>query len=256
MHREHRRYGRGLHFRRPFPNRTELLERLEAYQRDLEQELADLDDLIRHLRDTPGGLHVRAAGSGLDDWRRRSPIASASQRSPLGRARRCLQRVVGERTERLGEHPASAASPGRVVDRERRPEDIACVRVEHLPRDRYVARGIADAETAPVDDGAEFALRGQQVTGVEVSVDPDRHLCHSGAHRAASHTAVAASTSIVEPSAAIEARVSRPGWRAARPGMRCARSAAARRRHRSAAARRRTARGRSQSLTGSPDRPT
>jgi hypothetical protein len=42
-----------LRFRRPFPNRTELLERLEAYQRDLEQELADLDDLIRHLRDKP-----------------------------------------------------------------------------------------------------------------------------------------------------------------------------------------------------------
>jgi hypothetical protein len=55
MHRGHRRHGhgRGLRFRRPFPNRTELLERLEAYQRDLEQELADLDDLIRHLRDTP-----------------------------------------------------------------------------------------------------------------------------------------------------------------------------------------------------------
>ena len=33
----------------------ELLERLEAYQRDLEQEVADLDDLIRHLRDEPGG---------------------------------------------------------------------------------------------------------------------------------------------------------------------------------------------------------
>jgi hypothetical protein len=30
-----------------------LLERLEAYHRDLEQELADLDDLIRHLRDKP-----------------------------------------------------------------------------------------------------------------------------------------------------------------------------------------------------------
>jgi hypothetical protein len=52
MHREHRRHSR-LRFRRPFPNRTELLERLEAYQRDLEQELADLDDLIRHLRDKP-----------------------------------------------------------------------------------------------------------------------------------------------------------------------------------------------------------
>jgi hypothetical protein len=46
------RHGR-LHFRRPFPNRHELLERLEGYQRDLEQEVADLDDLIRHLRDEP-----------------------------------------------------------------------------------------------------------------------------------------------------------------------------------------------------------
>jgi len=50
MHHRHGRHGR-LHFRRPFPNRHELLARLEAYQRDLEQELADLDDLIRHLRD-------------------------------------------------------------------------------------------------------------------------------------------------------------------------------------------------------------
>ena len=49
-HRGYHRHGR-LHFRRPFPNRQELLERLEAYHRDLEQELADLDDLIAHLRD-------------------------------------------------------------------------------------------------------------------------------------------------------------------------------------------------------------
>ena len=51
MHHHHRR-GR-LH-RRPFPNRQELLARLETYQRDVEQELADLEDLIRHLRDNPG----------------------------------------------------------------------------------------------------------------------------------------------------------------------------------------------------------
>jgi hypothetical protein len=50
MHHGHR-HGR-LHFRRPFPNRQELVERLESYQRDLEQELADIDDLLRHLRDT------------------------------------------------------------------------------------------------------------------------------------------------------------------------------------------------------------
>jgi hypothetical protein len=54
MHHGHHRHGRGrLHFRRPFPNRQELLERLERYQRDLEQELADVADVIAHLRDTP-----------------------------------------------------------------------------------------------------------------------------------------------------------------------------------------------------------
>ena len=50
MHHGHHRSGR-LHFRRPFPNRLELLARLESYQRDLEQELADIADLIAHLRD-------------------------------------------------------------------------------------------------------------------------------------------------------------------------------------------------------------
>jgi hypothetical protein len=49
MHHRHR-HGR-LFFRRPFPNRQELVERLESYQRDLEQELADIADLLAHLRD-------------------------------------------------------------------------------------------------------------------------------------------------------------------------------------------------------------
>jgi hypothetical protein len=42
-----------MFFRGPFPNRQELLARLESYQRDLEQELADVADVIAHLRD-PG----------------------------------------------------------------------------------------------------------------------------------------------------------------------------------------------------------
>jgi len=46
------RRGRGrMFFRGPFPNRQELLARLESYQRDLEQELADVADVIAHLRD-------------------------------------------------------------------------------------------------------------------------------------------------------------------------------------------------------------
>jgi hypothetical protein len=36
-----------------FPSRRELLDRLESYQRDLEQQLADVTDVIAHLRD-PG----------------------------------------------------------------------------------------------------------------------------------------------------------------------------------------------------------
>ena len=54
MHHHHRHHGgeRGrIHFRGPFPNRQDLLERLENYRRDLEQELADVSDVIEHLRD-------------------------------------------------------------------------------------------------------------------------------------------------------------------------------------------------------------
>jgi hypothetical protein len=50
-HRHHRGHGPRLFFRGGFPNRHELLERLENHQRDLEQQLADLADVIAHLRD-------------------------------------------------------------------------------------------------------------------------------------------------------------------------------------------------------------
>jgi hypothetical protein len=55
MHHHHRHHWGGprLFFRGGFPNRQELLERLESYQRDLEQQLADVADVIAHLRDTP-----------------------------------------------------------------------------------------------------------------------------------------------------------------------------------------------------------
>jgi hypothetical protein len=54
MHRHHRRgsrrYGHGFRGRR-FPNREEWLRALEEHQRDLEQETADVADLIRRLKD-------------------------------------------------------------------------------------------------------------------------------------------------------------------------------------------------------------
>jgi hypothetical protein len=57
MHHRHHGWGRGsrMFFRGGFPSRHELLERLESYQRDLEQQLADVADVIAHLRDPDEG---------------------------------------------------------------------------------------------------------------------------------------------------------------------------------------------------------
>ena len=56
MHHHHHGRGRGarMFFRGGFPSRHEMLERLESFQRDLEQQLADVADVIAHLRDRPG----------------------------------------------------------------------------------------------------------------------------------------------------------------------------------------------------------
>jgi hypothetical protein len=49
--RHHHHGGNRIFFRGGFPSRQELLERLENFQRDLEQQLADVADVIAHLRD-------------------------------------------------------------------------------------------------------------------------------------------------------------------------------------------------------------
>jgi hypothetical protein len=49
-HRHHRRGG-CRHERGRFPNREQWLASLEEYQKDLEQEVADVADLIRRLKE-------------------------------------------------------------------------------------------------------------------------------------------------------------------------------------------------------------
>jgi hypothetical protein len=49
--RHHRRGGCGPGFDRRIPDRETWLRRLEEYQKDLEQEVADVADLIRRLKD-------------------------------------------------------------------------------------------------------------------------------------------------------------------------------------------------------------
>jgi hypothetical protein len=41
-----------MFFRGGFPSRVEMIERLENFQRDLEQQLADVADVLAHLRDS------------------------------------------------------------------------------------------------------------------------------------------------------------------------------------------------------------
>ena len=51
-HHHHRRGFRRPPFGRRWYSSENVLERLESYQRDLEQELADVSDLIKRLRET------------------------------------------------------------------------------------------------------------------------------------------------------------------------------------------------------------
>lgn len=58
MHgRRHRGFRRGSRggIGRGWYDRERVLERLEEYQRDLEQELADVSDLIKRLKDSGAG---------------------------------------------------------------------------------------------------------------------------------------------------------------------------------------------------------
>jgi hypothetical protein len=50
LHKHRHRHGGCGHGRR-FPSSEELLKSLEEHQRDLEQEVADVADLIRRLRE-------------------------------------------------------------------------------------------------------------------------------------------------------------------------------------------------------------
>ena len=51
MHKNKHRHPRGRRCRGRVPNAEQLLEHLEEHQRDLEQEVADVADLIRRLKE-------------------------------------------------------------------------------------------------------------------------------------------------------------------------------------------------------------
>lgn len=55
-HRGHRAWGPGRGFgRRGVPSREEFVERLESHRERLENELANIDELLKRLKDAPAG---------------------------------------------------------------------------------------------------------------------------------------------------------------------------------------------------------
>jgi hypothetical protein len=66
MHHRHRRHRRGFRpagLGRRWYERERVLERLEDYQRDLEQELADVSDLIERLKERETGEAQQATAT-------------------------------------------------------------------------------------------------------------------------------------------------------------------------------------------------
>ena len=61
----HQHEGRGRGFRgfgrRGFPNREQLVERLQGYQQHLESELTNVQELLDRLGDAPGGAPEQPA---------------------------------------------------------------------------------------------------------------------------------------------------------------------------------------------------
>jgi hypothetical protein len=62
-HRRHRGFRRHHGIGRGWYDRERVLERLENYQRDLEQELADVSDLIRRLKESCAGETQQATAT-------------------------------------------------------------------------------------------------------------------------------------------------------------------------------------------------
>jgi hypothetical protein len=81
-------------------------------------------------------------------------------------------RGVGN-AEVAGEHPGLAPLPGGVVHAKSVAVGLAGIGWEEAPGDDRLDGGVADATGAPVHDGGELAVFGEQVEIREVTVEPD-----------------------------------------------------------------------------------
>src|SRR5690349_8718999 len=73
--------------------------------------------------------------------------------------------IVGQSEQRADQGPAPAALPGVLVAADRLAEDAPRVPVEQAPSGHQLHRWITDAQAAPVDDGGEFSLVHEQISG-------------------------------------------------------------------------------------------
>ena len=93
--------------------------------------------------------------------------------------------------EAWAESPAAAACPGGVVGSGLSAEQALGLGCQSFPGGQHIDGGVAEAQSAEVDDCGQPAVADQQVQRGEVGVDQTGSPSHSGAARAASHAAIA-----------------------------------------------------------------
>src|SRR5687767_5224159 len=80
----------------------------------------------------------------------------------------------GPCNQRLPKRPASTARPRRAIEWQRGSQGFTAFATEEGPGYRQVARRVAYAAGAEVDDGTEATLFDQQVARCDIAMDPNR----------------------------------------------------------------------------------
>src|SRR5712691_10088047 len=83
----------------------------------------------------------------------------------------------------LPQSPGAAASPRTGVERKHCAEGFPAFAAKKRPSNRQIACGVADPQHSEIDDGAQPARFHQEVSGVDVAVDPHRWTVPGGLER-------------------------------------------------------------------------
>src|SRR5215469_12806134 len=96
---------------------------------------------------------------------------------PANVAKHRVVRRICSRPQPGLQGPAASSTPCRVINGQRAAEDAARVSRQVHPCHHEIARRIAHAEKAEIDHSAEFMVGNQQVSRMQIAVDPEWLAC-------------------------------------------------------------------------------